>query len=59
MSWGGTGAMAGTTTCGLVTEMLVDLLLCVPVPAARAAHLSSRASLPRGAREPGAVAAAQ
>ena len=31
MSWGGTGAMAGTTTCGLVTEMLVDLLLCVPV----------------------------
>ena len=31
MSWGGTGAMAGTTMCGLVTEMLVALLLCVPV----------------------------
>ena len=31
MSWGGTGAMAGTTMCGLVTEVLVALLLCVPV----------------------------
>lgn len=31
MSWGGTGAVAGSAVCGPVTEMLVELLLCVPV----------------------------
>lgn len=31
MSWDGTGAVAGSAMCGLVTEMLLELLLCVPV----------------------------
>ena len=31
MSWRGTGAVAGSAMCGLVTEVLVGLLLCAPV----------------------------